>query len=315
MSKAFREEELAKIHNALIKEGFFAGSWICLERPSIEFRKFYKDFLRKAKFGILNYLQKYRLKMEPWRMLKGASSAFILLAPYITPSSKALKSKLPYKISLYAYGKDYHRVLKKRAKKVLLSCNQDHFRIITDSTPFPERYFARQAGLGFIGKNGMLIHPHRGSYFFITVILFQKKLPNSYKKNAVGKPQDDINRYCKDCTRCIDACPTGALVGDGTLDINLCISTITIEDKLSQLSYPDQSKNHKWIFGCDVCQQVCPYNHEPVLSSWKEFDPALPFEQLLTNPTRFEESILNGTALKRAGLKKLQENIQKLYNT
>ena len=175
------------------------------------------------------------------------------------------------KVARYAWGKDYHKVLRKRLIS-LLKTTIDEFdgplegKAFTDALPFLERTAARLAGLGFIGKNTMLIRPGLGSYGFIGEVFFNQEitedivLPNMPQKSQVSKDP------CGSCTRCADNCPTDAIVDDRFIDSRKCISYLTIEKKTAFSDWEARAIGD-WIFGCDICQEVCPFNHSGVESS------------------------------------------------
>ena len=258
-----------------------------------------------------------------------------VLYPYFNPITHKLVKSGSYKISRYACGKDYHIVLK---KKLQLACkDMGNFRVVVDSTPFPERYYGRLANLGFIGKNGLLIHPQKGSYFFLAFVLFSKKIPDAfYKKSELNsflmktkKNQniaDDIKKYCKNCNRCVDACPTNAILDLGKIETKRCISYQTIESHVveknpletkSEITSTNQktTKKHRWIFGCDICQTVCPYNKKPMISLDEDFHPN-PITKMLLDSTSLENQntkvyspkMLHGTPLKRIGMNGIIKN-------
>lgn len=231
----------------------------------------------------------------------------IISALYPWPESEFDKGEL--KIACYAHGFDYHQFLREKVRPVLeflMKINPNHKpRFFTDSAPIPDRYWAQKAGLGFIGKNGNLIHPVLGSRFFIAHVL-----------TAVSFTivENQIAQSCGTCTRCIDACPTEAIVENGIIDSNRCISYWNIEAKTSMPSEIDK-KNPGWIFGCDICQMVCPYNKMNLLTEasnemkggWNAPDDASKWREM-------DEELFNrcfgNTPLSRAGLNKIIDNLR-----
>jgi epoxyqueuosine reductase len=172
------------------------------------------------------------------------------------------------KISTYAYGKDYHYVIKDKLRTLVRSMEDEigreiQGRCFTDSAPVMERDWARRSGIGWMGKNTLLIHPRAGSYFFLAELIIDLPL-------AADGPMKD---YCGTCTKCIEACPTDAIAEEGyRLDASKCISYLTIELK-DEIPEEFKGKMENWIFGCDICQEVCPWNRFSEPHSEPAFDP------------------------------------------
>ena len=185
-----------------------------------------------------------------------------------------------------------------------------NYRIIVDSTPLPERYLAAKANIGFTGKNGMLIDRERGSYFFLSFILFAEPLL-SEKFQPEIQPDHLISQYCGSCNLCIEACPTGALKGDGLLEASKCISTRTIENPLLNIKNAGEKKT-SWIFGCDICQMVCPYNKNIEIPDNSIFDPVQVVREIAAGKIPDSDESLYGFSVKRAGTKGLKLNIQRV---
>ncbi len=209
-------------------------------------------WLEKGHHGEMGYLERNRQKRyDPRKLVENTSSIVTVLFNYYPPVEP---KKSRYKISKYAYGQDYHHVVRARLRQLLQFIEQYtgklEARVFTDSAPVLDRAWAQKSGLGFIGKNSCLIHPRKGSYFFIGHVF----LPVEVHCEPIP-----VTDYCGTCTRCIDACPTGALVDAHELDARKCISYLTIEYR-GEL--PQKLKPHfeGWIFGCDICQDVCPWN-------------------------------------------------------
>ena len=213
-----------------------------------------EQWLNKGMHGSMKYMENYfELRVDPQKLVPGARSVITLLINYF-PSEKQNKSSP--KISAYAYGKDYHDVIKNKLQIFLNILHEEigevHGRGFVDSAPVLERSWAQRSGLGWIGKNGNLITKGNGSFFFIATLITDLELE-----------YDDpfIKDYCGTCTRCIDSCPTEAILPDKIVDGSKCISYFTIELKDS-LPTEFSGKTGDWIFGCDVCQDVCPWNHK-----------------------------------------------------
>jgi epoxyqueuosine reductase len=307
ISKEFRKSALG--------HGFSAIKIIPYQPPKLAYRQFYRNWVKIQNLGRQSYLNRIRIRFNASRIFKPINSLIVLTAPYFSKeNSQFLKHEAKSKIARYAHGKDYHRVLKKRCERLIKEFKLNA-RPIVDSAPFPERYYASFSGIGSIGKNGMLIHPEQGSYLFLTFILVSDFF-DQYDRETEKSYKDQLNEMCGSCDRCVRACPTEALIGNGTLKLDRCLSTITIEEPLGINKRLNREKKHRWIFGCDVCQQVCPYNHKSLESSIPEFSLTEVAKKIMKEEGISENQAdsLNGTALKRAGLKKLLENIMRNYH-
>lgn len=267
-----------------------------------------KHWLKKGRHGSMQYMANHQDKRpDPTQLLEGARSVIVLLYSY-SPKSQ-LPEKDNYKIARYAYGLDYHDVMKTRMRELMAFLDKQvpghHGRLFVDSAPVLERSWAEKAGLGWIGKNTCLITPKQGSYFFIGEIITTALLQED---------TDMVPNHCGGCTRCIHACPTGALDAEG-LDSRKCISYLTIEYRGEKLPEAFKDKMENWIFGCDICQEVCPWNrlaephHEPRFTpsqrlalmrkaDWKKLD-----EQTYRD-------LFRGSAVKRAKFTGLKRNIE-----
>ena len=216
------------------------------EAPRLE------SWLHNNMHGNMHYMENnFDKRLDPTLLVEGSKSVISLTYNYYP--KKVLKSDSTFKISKYAYGKDYHHVLKNKLKQ-LLNVMKDKFgsfegRVFVDSAPILERAWAKKSGLGWIGKNTNLINKQSGSFFFLAEIIVDLEL--NY--------DNTITDHCGSCTACIDACPTNAIYEPYKLDASRCISYYTIELKESFSS--NLSSDFKdWIFGCDICQDVCPWN-------------------------------------------------------
>ncbi len=212
-----------------------------------------EQWLSKGMHGQMQYMENhFDLRIDPTKLVPGAKSVITLLLNYYP---KQLQQNSTYKISKYAYGQDYHDIIRQKLRLLLQKIKEDigdvQGRGFVDSAPVLERAWAQKAGLGWIGKNGNLINKNNGSFFFIATLIVDLEL--SY---------DDpyVKDYCGTCTRCIDACPTDAILSDKVIDGSKCISYFTIEFKDALI--PDVMKHQfeNWMFGCDTCQDVCPWN-------------------------------------------------------
>lgn len=212
-----------------------------------------EQWLKAGHHGEMRYMENhFDLRIDPTRLFPGAKSVITFLYNYFPQKKQA--PTLP-KVAKYAYGKDYHTIIRKKLNELLFrireSIGQIEGRGFVDSAPVLERSWANKSGLGWIGKNGNLINKKKGSFFFIaTLITDLDLLPD----NPL------VQDYCGTCTKCIDACPTQAILPNKTIQANQCLSYFTIELKSSELPKSLNKKASNWIFGCDICQDVCPWN-------------------------------------------------------
>ena len=220
-------------------------------------------WLNKKMHGSMHYMERYfDMRIDPALLVPGAKSVITLLKNYY-PQKKQIEG-IP-KISKYAYGSDYHEVIRTSLNNLLQQIRDKLGDIagrgFVDSAPVLERSWATRSGLGWIGKNGNLINKNSGSFFFIATLITDLEL-------AYDDPM--IQDFCGTCTRCIDACPTDAILPDKVVDGSRCISYFTIELKEALIDEDMHGKFDNWMFGCDTCQDVCPWNrfskphHEPL---------------------------------------------------
>ena len=216
--------------------------------------------------GRMQYMENYfDLRVDPSKLVPGAKSVITLLLNYF-PAGKQ-DPAIP-QISKYAYGKDYHDVIKNKLKTFLLLIKENigdvNGRGFTDSAPVLERSWAVNSGLGWVGKNGNLITKQNGSFFFIATLITDLEL----------QPDDPfVKDYCGSCTRCIEACPTDAILPEKVIDGSKCISYFTIELKDMLIPAEMKGKFENKMFGCDVCQDVCPWNRFSKPTKEIEFTP------------------------------------------
>lgn len=210
-------------------------------------------WLRKDMHGSMQYMANhFDLRVDPGKLVPGAKSVITLLLNYFPDATQP--EGIP-KVSKYAYGEDYHDVIRAKINTFYAALKQEigdiHGRGFVDSAPVLERAWAQQAGLGWIGKNGNLITKQQGSYFFIATLIIDAELEydNTFVKD-----------YCGSCTKCIDTCPTDAILPDKVIDGSKCISYFTIELKDALIPEAMRGRFDDWIFGCDICQDVCPWN-------------------------------------------------------
>lgn len=272
----------------------------------------------KGMAGSMGYLHRNLDKrLDPAKLLPGAKSAIVVALNYKQQASPSRdreaavsmeKSIEPRgRIAMYAWGEDYHVVLRDKLRELETKLREEvskpfDCRICVDTAPIIERELAAAAGVGWIGKNTMAIHPELGSYFFLGVILTTLDI-------AADAPLPD---HCGTCTACLDACPTQTFFGPYQMDASRCISYLTIEHR-GDISGLFQEMMGDWIFGCDVCQDVCPHNRkapdtrEPRFAT-RDPAPTLSLQDLLTwNDSHYREKTRD-SAISRAKLEMLKRN-------
>lgn len=235
------------------------------ERLDDEARKL-EAWLMRGMHGKMDYMQNhFDLRIDTCKLVPGAKSVITVLQNYFPAETQQADAP---KISKYAYGKDYHEVIRAKLKELLCfmkdAIGDINGRGFVDSAPVLERAWAVKSGLGWVGKNGNLINNHAGSFFFIATLIVDVELEYDppFAKD-----------YCGSCRRCIEACPTDAILENKVVDGSKCISYFTIELKDAMLPSDMQDKFSNWFFGCDICQDVCPWNRFSKPNSEIEFTP------------------------------------------
>ena len=260
MSKSYSEKIKAKaVDLGFSACGISKADFLETEAPRLE------NWLKNSMNGQMHYMSNhFDKRLDPRLLVEGAKSVISLAYNYF-PAQKQ-NTDAP-QISKYAYGEDYHSVVKDKLKALYAFINEEigeiEGRFFTDSAPVMERAWAQKSGLGWIGKNGNLILPQQGSFHFLAELIIDLEL--SY--------DTPIQDYCGTCTRCIDACPTGAIYVDRQVDGSKCISYFTIELRAENLPTKMSGKFQNWAFGCDICQDVCPHNRKSKASEETRFSP------------------------------------------
>lgn len=295
-----------RIKALFLEAGFYAVGITDANRLDDEAERL-KEWIGLGFHGKMQYMENhFEKRVHPERLVEGTQSIICLAYNYYTEDTQIESAP---QLASYAYGRDYHKVIKKRVKPIIQQLQQEfgHFnsRTFVDSAPVMERDLAKKAGLGWIGKNTLLINPKKGSKFFLAEVFVDLDLAYDTA----------ISDHCGTCTRCIDACPTEAIHSDGyVMDASKCISYLTIELKDEDLPPEFKGKMNNWMFGCDICQDVCPWNRFSAPHSESEFQAR---ERILTmsredwlnlDEDSFNE-LFHGSAVKRAGFKQLKRNI------
>jgi len=281
--------------------GISRADFLTAEAPRLE------EWLKRNMCGNMLYMaDHFELRLDPRKYMPGVKSVVSLLYNYHQPLPE--KEQAAYRISTYAFGRDYHLVLKKKLAKFIeyirAEIGEVQARSCIDSAPIMEKVWAARSGLGWIGKNTNLINKKLGSFYFLAELLLDIDL-------EYDQPTTD---HCGKCRRCIDVCPTGAIVEPYILDACRCISYLTIELKTA---IPDElaGKYSDWIFGCDACQDVCPFNRFATPCQEPAFKPPPDIFAMTIDdwrkltPRRFEE-LFQGSAVKRAKHEGLMRNIR-----
>ena len=263
--------------------------------------------------GKMSYMENhFDKRTDPGKLVDGAKSVISVLFNYHNPT-KQLDDNAP-KISQYAYGKDYHFVIKNKLKELQLFLTKKFGEIncrgFVDSAPVMDKVWAEKSGLGWIGKHSNLINKEMGSYFFIAELIVDIDLEQDIP----------INDYCGTCTKCIDACPTEAIVQPYVVDGSKCISYLTIELKDQILPNEFKGKMDSWMFGCDICQDVCPWNRFASAHNEPQFNPhpdLLKLTKKEWNELSEEtyQNLFRKSAVKRTKFSGLKRNISFLNST
>jgi epoxyqueuosine reductase len=296
-------------HSAIIREealrlgfmhcGFSKADFLEEEAPRLE------QWLNQQHHGKMSYMERwFDKRLDPRLLVPGAKSVISVLLNYFP--ERELTDGL--RISKYAYGRDYHFVIKEKLKALTEAIRSRignvEGRAFVDSAPVLDRAWAKRAGLGWVGKNSNIIHPKAGSFFFIAELIVDLET----------QPDAPMKDYCGTCTRCIDACPTQAIVAPQIVDGSKCISYFTIELK-EQIPDTFAGKFDNWMFGCDVCQDVCPWNRFSTPTMEKDFtvSPALENKDAADWYEMTEEvfgKFFSESPLQRPGLEMIKRNVR-----
>jgi epoxyqueuosine reductase len=281
--------------------GFSKADFLEEEAPRLE------KWLNLNYQGKMSYMANYFDKrLDPRLLVDDAKTVVSLLLNYYPEEIQNAESP---KISKYAYGEDYHTVIKDKLKELIKYLKENigeiNGRAFVDSAPVMDKVWANKSGLGWIGKNSNLIHPKEGSFFFIAELILDIEI----------EPDGPMKDYCGTCTRCIDACPTGAIVQPYVVDGSKCISYLTIELKDELLPNEFKGKMDNWMFGCDICQDVCPWNRFSKITQEQRFKPNPLLLELKSNDWKeLNEEAFNQlfkhSAVKRTKFTGLQRNIK-----
>jgi epoxyqueuosine reductase len=269
-----------------------------------------EEWLARGYQGKMSYLENhFDKRLDPRLLVPGAKSVVSLVYNYYP--SKDLATDDQWKVAKYAYGQDYHDVLKEKLRLFLRTIQQQigevNGRVFVDSAPVMERAWAERSGVGWIGKNSLLLNRDRGSFFFLAELILDLELT----------PDGPVKDYCGTCTACMDACPTDAIPEPYVVDGSKCISYFTIELK-EQIPAEMKGKFENWIFGCDICQDVCPWNrfakphHEPAFEPQPGLAKMKKEEWLDMTDIVFKD-LFPASAVHRTGFEGLRRNIRFVF--
>jgi epoxyqueuosine reductase len=301
------ESKTEKIRNEAYRLGFeFVG--IAKAEQMDEEARLLESWLNQGFHGKMGYMANhFDKRIDPRKLVEGAKSVISLTYNYFT--DKKQEDPVAPKIAKYAYGTDYHYVVKDKLKELLhfieTEIGEVHGRAFVDSAPVLERDWAKRSGVGWIGKNTLLINPKAGSYFFLAELILDLDL-------IYDNPMKD---YCGRCRKCIDACPTEAISPLGFfMDGSKCISYLTIElkDDIIPPQYHEQMEG--WMFGCDICQEVCPWNRFSKPHQEAQFEPhpdllGMSKQEWLEITEEIFSEIFKKSAVKRTKYEGLRRNI------
>ena len=285
----------------------------CAPAGRIERAHYYRRWLEAGRAGEMRYLHDHAAKrVQASRLLGGAKTVIVCALNYHQPLPPRPDTSSPARrtgrVAMYAWGDDYHKVVKAKLLALVDRLRQQidepfEAKVCVDTVPLVEREYAMLAGIGWIGKNTLLLNAQLGSYFVLGEVVTTLE---------VGFDQPAADR-CGRCTRCLDACPTQALVGPYELDATRCISYLTIEHRSSFIPGELRPKMGNWVFGCDICQQVCPYNRDVPHTSERRFKVRPPWpepdldDMIAWTDEQYRE-VLAGSAIGRAKPDMLRRN-------
>lgn len=271
------------------------------EAPRLE------EWLKRNYQGKMGYLENhFDKRLDPTLLVPGAKSVISLMYNYFP--EKELTGISNVKIAKYAYGEDYHFVVKDKLKILFERLQKEigniEGRVFADSAPVMERAWAKKSGLGWVGKNSLLINKQSGSFFFLAEIILDLEL----------EYDGPVKDYCGTCTACMDACPTDAIVEPSVVDGSKCISYFTIELK-EEIPSSVKGKFENWIFGCDICQDVCPWNRFSKPHQESRFNPTPQLQSISENDWKeitedVFQKVFKHSPVKRTKFEGLKRNIQ-----
>ncbi len=302
------QQSTNQIRNYALQLGFDACGFAKAKRLDEEAERL-EQWLSEERHGTMDWMaNNFEKRVDPTLLVPGSKTVISLLASYYHPShEQQIGVTTQPLIAKYAQGRDYHKVLKKKLKDLFSFINEllggIEGRFFVDSAPVLDKAWAVQAGLGWVGKNSNVLNKNLGSYFFIAELIIDQEL-------NYDAPTTD---HCGTCTACIEACPTDAIYEAYKVDATKCISYLTIEHK-GEIDKQYHTDIENWVFGCDICQDVCPWNSKAKLTNMIDFYPRENVvnknlqELLLISEPEFNNIFL-GSAVKRTKFSGFQRNL------
>lgn len=293
------------VKNYALQLGFDACGFAKAEFLETEARRL-EEWLIQQRHGTMSWMENnFDKRVDPTKLVPGAKSVVSVIGSYFHPEHDHINDNSP-KIAKYALGRDYHKVFKNKLKELFLFTEslvgEIEGRFFVDSAPVLDKAWAVRSGLGWMGKNSNILNKEIGSFFFIGEMIIDVDF------NYSSKTTD----HCGTCTKCIDACPTNAIYEPYRVDSNKCISYLTIELK-DQIPEELQSTQGEWMYGCDICQDVCPWNKNSSITNMVDFKPRqkllhknIDFWSEIDNP-QYDE-LFEGSAIRRAKFEKFKMN-------
>ncbi len=298
------------VKGLLLNEGFDLVGITDPEVPGYA-REAFVRWIEEGMHADMGYMERWRDRRLDMKLLwEDVRSVVVVGKSYSTP----WQPPSDYRIARYAWGKDYHKVMKKKLVRVGRRLREEmgiQFRAYVDTGPILEKVFGQKAGLGWQGRNSLLINPRMGSYFFLGVLLLDVEL--EYDRPFA-------HDFCGKCNRCVQACPTGAIRGDRLVDARKCISYWTIEYRGDEIPEEIAVRMDSWLFGCDICQEVCPWNSKARPTDWDAFQPRKELFRLsIYDIARMSEeewkAFSMASAIKRARLDGIRRNARAILKS
>lgn len=287
------------ISNGFDACGISVAGYLESEAPKLE------KWLKEGRHGEMKYLENhFELRLDPQKLVPGAKTVVSLLYNYF-PAETLTNGE--FKLAKYAYGEDYHMVVREKLEQLFAQLRDElgqiEGRVFVDSAPVLERAWAERSGIGWIGKHGLLINKSKGSFFFLAELIIDLEC----------EPDAPTKDHCGTCNKCVENCPTEAILPNKTLDANKCISYLTIELK-GEIQNEFKGKMADWMFGCDICQDVCPWNRFSKPNSEQRFQPsdklkAMQKENWLNLEKSNFDELFRKSAVKRTKFEGLKRNI------
>ena len=300
-------ERTRKVRDEALRLGFDACGFAKAGRLEEEERRL-AEWLNQGRHGTMRWMENhFDKRVDPTRLVPGSKSVVSVIGSYFHPlHQEQMTDRDKPKIAKYAQGRDYHKVYKSKLKK-LFSFTKElvgelHGRVFVDSAPVLDKAWAVRSGLGWMGKNANILNKDLGSFFFIGEMIVDVEFLYS----------SQVTDHCGTCTRCIDACPTNAIYEPYRIDSNKCISYLTIELK-DKIPFRYQESLGEWMYGCDICQDVCPWNRDAKYGRMQDLHPR---QKLLNKDIDYWKELTNeqydklfeGSAIRRAKFEKFKMN-------